>query len=398
MNPKYPCGTCTKTVAKSHNAVCCDIWSLWVHIKCNNITKYCYRKLQNSNEPWYCKICLAKVLPFSNLTDLQIDSLMLGKLLASPKQVIIENQLSFVNDHCNSAVKNELLHPDQFRDLKPDITSNLYLHMNISSLSYHFDDFRDLITNCNLRPKIIGLSECQLKKNKEPLANIQLSNYTHEFTSTQSSKGGTMIYIENSLRYKIRHDLTMYKSKEIESTFIEIIESKLKNKIFGCIYKHPKVPVSEFANDFLSPLLEKLNQEKKEIVLMGDFNVNILNCENDKDTSEFIDLMYASLFYPTINIPTRITSTSKTLIDNLFYNCFTKDVMSGNITTSISDHLTLITNKNSNKVTKKQIQIRTFNKQNKERLTADLDKVKWDEFLEPNKNDINTSFELFIQK
>ena len=100
--------------------------------------------------------------------------------------------------------------------------------MNTSSVSYHFDDFRNLITNCTLKPKIIGLSECQLKKNKEPLANIQLSNCAHEFTATESSKGGTMIYIENSLRYKVRHDLAMYKSIEIESTIIEIIESKAK--------------------------------------------------------------------------------------------------------------------------------------------------------------------------
>ena len=56
----------------------------------------------------------------------------------------------------------------------------------------------------------------------------------------------------------------MYKLKETESKFIGVIESKAKNKIFGCIYKNPQVPVSEFANDFLSPLLEKLNQEKRK--------------------------------------------------------------------------------------------------------------------------------------
>ena len=61
------------------------------------------------------------MLPFSNLTDHKIDNL-LRKLLASPKQDIIENQLTLLDDHSSSAIKNELLHPDQFRDLKPDIT------------------------------------------------------------------------------------------------------------------------------------------------------------------------------------------------------------------------------------------------------------------------------------
>lgn len=121
--------------------------------------------------------------------------------------------MTFLNDHSNLGIVTVLLHQDQFGDLKPDIKSNLYLHVNASSLSY--DDLRDLIANCKLRPKIIGLSECRLIKNKVPLANMQLSNYTHKFTSTESSKGGTMLYIENSLRYKVRHGLTMYKSKEI---------------------------------------------------------------------------------------------------------------------------------------------------------------------------------------
>ena len=49
--------------------------------------------------------------------------------------------------------------------------------------------------------------------------------------------------------------------------------------------------------------------------------------------------MYTSSLYPTIKTPTRITATSKTLIDNIFDD-FTKKNFAGNILTSISDHLT----------------------------------------------------------
>ena len=96
---------------------------------------------------------------------------------------------------------------------------------------------------------------------------------------------------------------------------------------------------------------------------MGDFNINILNCDSDKDTTDFIDNMYASSLYPTINTSTGITAISKTLIDNIFYNNFTKKISAGNILTSISDHLTqylLISNKtevsqNSNKTRQRLI-------------------------------------------
>ena len=73
---------------------------------------------------------------------------------------------------------------------------------------------------------------------------------------------------------------------------------------------------------------------------MGDFKINNLNRDSDGDTSSFIDTIYSNSLYPTINIPTRITSTSKTLIDNILYSNITKSIPVGNIVTSISDHLT----------------------------------------------------------
>ena len=68
----------------------------------------------------------------------------------------------------------------------------------------------------------------------DPLSNINninIDNYIfqhYEYTPTESSKGGTLLYIDKSLKYKLRKDLNLNKPKEIESTFIEIIETKKK--------------------------------------------------------------------------------------------------------------------------------------------------------------------------
>ena len=119
-----------------------------------------------------------------------------------------------------------------------------------------------------------------------------------------------MLYIDKNLRYRWKRDLTIYKSKEIESFFIEIYESKKKNTIAGCIYKHPNVHVGELTNDFLERLLEKFSFEKKEVILMGKFNKN-LNCNIDKNTSDYEDILYYHAFFPIINSPTRILLTQK---------------------------------------------------------------------------------------
>ena len=212
--------------------------------------------------------------------------------------------------------------------------------MNISSISYHIDNSTAFINNCKIKPKVIGLSESRLRKNRQPLSNINLENYVYESTPTESSKGGAMLYVDKQLTYRLRKDLMMYKYKEIESIFIELFNNNNSNTVIGCVSKHPKVPLFEFMKDYLVPLLEKLAKEKKETILMGDFNINILNCNSNRDTSSFIDTIYSIFFYLTINIPTLITSTSKTLIDNILYNNITKSISAGNIVTGILGHLT----------------------------------------------------------
>ena len=49
--------------------------------------------------------------------------------------------------------------------------------------------------------------------------------------------------------------------------------------------------------------------------------------------------MFSSSFYPLILRPTRITSTSATLIDNIFVNSLEDNFTSGLLLTNISDHL-----------------------------------------------------------
>ena len=80
--------------------------------------------------------------------------------------------------------------------------------------------------------------------------------------------------------------------------------------------------------------------KKKEVILLGDYNINLLNCDSDKYTCEFLELMLSFSFLPRIVKPTLITSRSQTLIGNIFLNEPQSNIIAGNITTDISDHLT----------------------------------------------------------
>ena len=92
-------------------------------------------------------------------------------------------------------------------------------------------------------------------------------------------------------------------------------------------------------SDYLNSLLDKLSKENKQEFFVGDFNINLLNYNDHRPTDEFLDSLVSSSFIPDILQPTRRTSHSKTLFDNIFSNIISHEVISGNITATIFDHL-----------------------------------------------------------
>ena len=84
-------------------------------------------------------------------------------------------------------------------------------------------------------------------------------------------------------------------------------------------------------------------------------NMNLLQLELQLEAKpeieNYFNVMTNQNFTPLITYPTRITSKSKTLIDNIFFNEFSSDVVSGNLTVGLSDHIpqfALIPNKTLN--------------------------------------------------
>ena len=60
-----------------------------------------------------------------------------------------------------------------------------------------------------------------------------------------------------------------------------------------------------------------------------------MNYNKHNQTNEFLDSLASNSFIPLILQPTRLTSHSNTLIDNVI----DPDIISGNLTANISDHL-----------------------------------------------------------
>ena len=145
------------------------------------------------------------------------------------------------------------------------------------------------------------------------------------------------IYASKSLNVFKRTDLSIT-DDEFETVWVEINNTKVKNILCCCAYRHPSFNPVRF-KEHIESILSKLARENKNIFIMGDFNINLLTCENHPESNDFILMLNSFFLLPYILQPTRITERSATLIDNIFANTYSMNAISGNLVSKISDHL-----------------------------------------------------------
>ena len=108
-----------------------------------------------------------------------------------------------------------------------------------------------------MQPSILAITETWLKENQTG-PHTNLYNYTFVSNSRSQSRGGGVgLYVNCSLNFTMRSDLTIMHEKIFESLFIEI-ESNNSTMICGVIYRPPSKNSKSHAL-FLEHLINILN-------------------------------------------------------------------------------------------------------------------------------------------
>ena len=191
------------------------------------------------------------------------------------------------------------------------------LHCNIRSLSANFDNFNHMLSELNYSFSLIGLTETKLRVNIEMLINAKMPGYSYISIPSLSNAGGVAFYVKDDLQFISRPEFSI-STLDFEALWIEINVIGQANLICGVIYRHPQSNFDKFM-EYINCTIEAIHQEGKLCLFMGDFNID--------------------LFQPQILQPTRITSHSATLIDNIFLNSIEHYLISGNLIYDLTDHL-----------------------------------------------------------
>ena len=128
-------------------------------------------------------------------------------------------------------------------------------------------------------------------------------------------------------------------------------------------------------------MLSKASEEKKEIIILGDMNVNFLAPGDSKDLKSIFDVFG---FKQMLEKPTRIITTTETLIDVFLTNNPANISKADVVPICIGDHdMPGCVRKINNAYFKSRlITCRDYKRYNAENMKADLKSVGWSPLYE----------------
>ena len=154
----------------------------------------------------------------------------------------------------------------------------------------------------------------------------------------------------------------------------------------------------ELNNDFLENLLSKIKTEKRFSLLAGGFNLNLIKYSQTRNI-QFLELIPSQNFIPQIMLPTQVTGRTAILTDNILIKSYENKCTSGNITTSVSDHLPKFLIENFKDKTYKirnfTATTRDYKKINNESFQSHIKVIDWS--IATENDDVNLGFESFLK-
>ena len=210
------------------------------------------------------------------------------------------------------------------------------LHLNCRSLKKNLSELENLLSNLEGRLTAVAVTETWLKSSMKKDFNIAGYNFISMSRSVKRG-GGVGLFLNNTFNFHMRIDLCRM-LPHLECVFVEIAQENKRNLLLGCVYRPPSTDVSAFNTDFLSILDIISSHKHMNVCIAGDCNLDLLKTSHVEATSEFLNNLMTHSFNPVIRSPTRITSKSATILDNIFINCNTH-YDSAIVYSDISDHL-----------------------------------------------------------
>ena len=207
-----------------------------------------------------------------------------------------------------------------------------FLTVNLRSLASKFDEIIPLLSQLKEKFTCILITETWLNTQNDALFEIP-GYISYNFYRENQNGGGLKLYV---LDYLNSSEISVT-SIACEVVMINITLPGLvigKLKICG-LYRPPSKPINEFLN-FINQLFESNNSK---MVLLGDFNVNVLDT-NSQMVHRYENLFLSYGFQNEINLSTYVspsTMSDGSCLDHIWHN-MSMDRVSYVLKPNLADH------------------------------------------------------------
>lgn len=273
---------------------------------------------------------ISNVSIISNNVDVNMSNIEIDVQVTSP----VTSNTSILSSDGQDTLMHALV---QTRINNPK--SLIVAHVNINSLKKEFhapiDYFKHILTK-NLID-ILCISETKLDESIPDKILDNGSDFKLHRKDRESNSGGLCIWARSDIpQQRMKHLEFDCFTNHIESM---IIKFNIKKECWYLVltYKNPNVANNLFLPK-LSKLYEDLIVEGKEIILIGDLNIDMLDTNNDL-CNDICDIYGLS---NTIKEPTCFKSSKGTLIDPIIVKCPNRFTNSQSIPCLYSDFHNLV--------------------------------------------------------
>ncbi len=200
------------------------------------------------------------------------------------------------------------------------------LHLNTRSVRHKLSFLKEYLSDY----AIVCFTETHLDNNISDRDLIWEGFHNPLRKDRTAFGGGLLIYISKCLSFKRRFDL--------ESEFYETIWVQLylpQKSLILCSAYRPETISREFWN-YLDNSIENAFDLSSCVMIVGDLNTNLLNGNSNNLT----DIMISKHLRNVITDPTRVTKTTRTLLDPMILSDDVASIHSGTVDfdNTISDH------------------------------------------------------------
>ena len=176
-------------------------------------------------------------------------------------------------------------------------------------------------------------------------------------------------------------------SADYECLRIEINRGKSRPTVICCAYRAPDIDFANFISN-LNIRMESIDLDKCDFFLLGDLNAKT-HSKNKRDKQELLSLALMLDLKQLITEATRVTQTSRTLLDVILVSNEHRITDSGVVPVPLSDHYLVycILKTGVAKAPPKTIEYRSYKNFDINSFIADLEDVPW--HLIENEDDID---------